>query len=65
MRTSRQRNKPEGLSGFWTQRSGARRVRGREADTNQIYLHVAVGENGLGITSPLDGLQFEDHQLAT
>jgi integron integrase len=33
--------------------------------TTEIYLHVAVGENGLGITSPLDGLQFEDHQLAT
>ena len=24
--------------------------------TTEIYLHVAVGENGLGVTSPLDGM---------
>ncbi len=27
--------------------------------TTEIYLHVAVGTNGLGVTSPLDGLEEE------
>lgn len=26
--------------------------------TTEIYLHVAVGENGLGVVSPLDGLEI-------
>jgi hypothetical protein len=25
--------------------------------TTEIYLHVAVGTNGLGVESPLDGLE--------
>ena len=28
--------------------------------TTEIYLHVAVGTNGLGVTSPLDGLEIEE-----
>jgi integron integrase len=30
-----------------------------EITTTEIYLHVAVGENGLGVTSPLDGFEAE------
>jgi site-specific recombinase XerD len=25
--------------------------------TTEIYLHVAMGENGLGVESPLDGME--------
>ena len=28
-----------------------------EITTTEIYLHVATGTNGLGVTSPLDGLR--------
>ena len=30
--------------------------------TTEIYLHIAVGQNGLGVSSPLDS-GFSDHEL--
>ncbi len=31
--------------------------------TVKICLHVAVGENGLGVESPLDGLEIGEREL--
>lgn len=35
-----------------------------EITTTEIYLHVAVGTNGLGVESPLDGLEAEEWKAA-